>query len=506
MTDIKEKAAAHVQRNNQGGEIQILTVAAFGFAVVSWIATAKGLNEQVFDGQPVLAALVSFGIQSILFVLNLKLPAYFERIGKLTPEEDRVKRVYHFGPRNGKEKASYRWTFYQWLTACFYALVLFASSFFSFVYIANYAYSGTRYLDANVAIQQAYREYLYETDQYIGELTKCEILTIGKQASLLDLNSDSNQKTKKEDLEDKKSNAEIVYNNAVDKVNIKSQIRDHAEAVYTEPMTVRWRGKKARADEKRDYETAENDLLTAKVEENAALIALNTAERELSEYVPPLSDFVHDLLAETLKPSPDPQGLQDAINGIADGVVKISEQGRVAGFTDAVSTTQKIMAAIDDYQTLEALQEADAEINIEGLKSEFLHEPVLVPVPDTAGFAHQKDLWETEWKGRFSSLETIVGRVPKFSQEAISEIEDVNAFVNTETLMRFDAERINRKIDRLVRRDLANINLIERACGLLVGNFPALARFSLLFALFLDSASLLAGLVIYFITRRRKRQ
>ena len=74
--------------------ITIIRVAAFAFAIVSWKATASGLSEYVF-GQGWQAALVSFAIQAILFVFNLKLPFYFNRIGENTP--NREKKKYRFG-------------------------------------------------------------------------------------------------------------------------------------------------------------------------------------------------------------------------------------------------------------------------------------------------------------------------------------------------------------------------------------------------------------------------
>lgn len=71
-------------------------------------------------------------------------------------------------------------------------------------------------------------------------------------------------------------------------------------------------------------------------------------------------------------------------------------------------------------------------------------------------------------------------------------------------LKEFDIQKIARKIDRITRSNLSNINALERAVGLLFSDFPFLAWFSLLFALFLDFASLLAGLFIYSTTSQIK--
>jgi hypothetical protein len=92
---IKEKnSVSNGVNSNQGGNnlnnkklsnrrkmLNIINTAAFCFAIVSWFATAEGLKGYVFIEQSWRAYLLSFAIQSILFVLNLKLPKYFSKIG-----------------------------------------------------------------------------------------------------------------------------------------------------------------------------------------------------------------------------------------------------------------------------------------------------------------------------------------------------------------------------------------------------------------------------------------
>ena len=74
--------------------IVLIRIAAFAFAIVSWKATADGLSKYVFESDW-QSGLVSFAIQTILFVFNLKLPFYFAKIGELAP--DREKKKYRFG-------------------------------------------------------------------------------------------------------------------------------------------------------------------------------------------------------------------------------------------------------------------------------------------------------------------------------------------------------------------------------------------------------------------------
>lgn len=67
-----------VINENDTVEIRIVKIASFAVAMISWYATAEGLNLYVFS-RAWQAALVSFGIQATLFVLNLRLPYYFRK-------------------------------------------------------------------------------------------------------------------------------------------------------------------------------------------------------------------------------------------------------------------------------------------------------------------------------------------------------------------------------------------------------------------------------------------
>ena len=80
--------------NKSMSDITIVTTAAFAFSIVSWKATAEGLQSYVFTNSWE-AALISFAIQSILFVLNIKLPFYFHKIGQNT-RTNHTKKITHF--------------------------------------------------------------------------------------------------------------------------------------------------------------------------------------------------------------------------------------------------------------------------------------------------------------------------------------------------------------------------------------------------------------------------
>lgn len=132
--DKKSNSISPKTRDANG--ITIVKVAAFAFAIVSWNATADGLSTYIFTESQWMATLISFGIQSILFVLNLRLPFYYHKIGENCP--NREKRKYHWGNKKGHEKKTYKSTSFQRAIILFYVMLLSSSSFFSFVYICDY--------------------------------------------------------------------------------------------------------------------------------------------------------------------------------------------------------------------------------------------------------------------------------------------------------------------------------------------------------------------------------
>ena len=494
-------------KSHEKDEIRVVKVAAFCFALVSWLATGQGLYEYVFRDKYVQAILISFGIQAILFVLNLRLPAYFEKIGELTSGNQREYRRYYFGPKKGQPKISLKWNFWQKLIAFFYAIILFSSSFFSFVYITNFVYADTKYLDANIALNRRYRTYLDDVDKYINELTKSTLIVIGERASELqkmvpdDNTNDSFQS--KDDLNAKVIEAEKNYEDKDAAVAIAEEKCEFEKNKYEKPMSEWWRSAEIHEQEYEDYLKAVDELQDAIQERNAAKMALDNAQQALQNYEPPVNTNIHDLLVEVLKPTPDPMVLDSLVSDINDKIIQSDENG-LKNFAAVVTKTQELTIAINNYSVLREIQSGEGNNNIEKLKDSLLNENIIVPVLSSANFESQRYTWETDWKERFSALELIVNSVPDYSQSSLSETDDIDKIINVQLLSKFDAQKISNKIDKIVRSNLADINALERACSLLISGFPFLAWFSLLFALFLDTASLLAGLFVHLVTYSKK--
>lgn len=548
--------------------IQIVKIAAFCFAIVSWFATAQGLYEYVFTEYYWQALLISFGIQAILFVFNLELPAYWKRIGDHFPESQKQHRKWYFGKKKGKEKETFRLVPVQIIIAIFYVIVLGSSSFFSFVYMTNFTYKDTRYADANIKLDSTYRMYLDKTEKYIDEYTKVSQLVISERLSelyKLAINEfgETNAKSKSE-LEGELDKAKNEHDYCKEVTSNKNEICEEARKTYEEPLSERWRSQEEHAKEWIAYTTAMGELNDAKEKERNAKNALDAAQAALDNYQPNMQIVIQEMLVEILKEDPDPSALETLLVELSENVIQVKEDGTMPiNYDDIVTITKELSIAIDNYLLLRELQSsgetaidmegpegslADLEtpegntINISDLRREYTNEEIIVPVPSSDDFEQQKLNWEEEWKKRFQSLAIIVKSVPgysesminnsynangivensvsgysesmvnnsynangiiensasSYSESMVNSLYDANEIIDIETLKDFDGQDIADNIDELTRTNLVNINALERAWRLLFSDFPFLAIFSLIFALFLDFSSLLAGLFIYY--------
>ena len=169
-----QKKQHEIRFDSTRESIKIVRVAAFCFAIVSWIATADGLNLYVFENQPIHATLVSFGVQGILFVFNLKLPEYFKRIGT-KPHTNTVQNTKNISSSKG----------YKCVLIALYVALLIFSSTFSFVFICNNAVYGrnTGYVDNNIELNTRYWEIRQATQNYINENVKATQILASEQLS-----------------------------------------------------------------------------------------------------------------------------------------------------------------------------------------------------------------------------------------------------------------------------------------------------------------------------------
>lgn len=495
--------------NSLRDEIHIVTVAAFSFSIVSWFATAQGLYEYVFIDQHWQALMLSFAIQSILFVLNLRLPQYFNLVGlKISPVRNQCEK------HNVDVEKIFIWKLLRKallglskllrkvIVSIFYILILVSSSLFSFVYMTNLVYKNTQYIDANVALDRSYRMYLSEIDTYSNELTKLSQLTINSKLSELQtlVHDHTNSQESKSDLENALIKKREEYNVKLAEQKTSQSKFDTAKGIYETPMGVRWRDAQTYANEKLEYDTALIELENANKALATAKSELDKVQWELNNYKPTLNTTVHDLLVETLNSEPDIDTLELLLKNLNDMVIEIGENETSAEeFSQIVTNTKELSIAIDNYRVLREVQSQNGSNNdIKDFKNQLLEDEIVVPVPSSENFVNDKAQWETKWKERFLLLSNVIKSVPQYSESTANGIDGISEIVDIQSLKEFKPQEAANDIDVIVRENLANINPLERAFKLLHSDFPFLARFSFLMAPFLDISSLLAGLFIYY--------
>lgn len=487
--------------SRESSEQQVLTVAAFCFAIVSWMATARGLQAYVFSGG-VEATLISFGVQSILFVFNLRLPFLIEKIGESTPE----------GNRKVNRKGKYKYTFAQKVAIAFYALVLITSSFFSFVYIGNelvYKHD-TGYADDNTVLMSFYRNQLNEAEKAIDENLRVLPLRASNKLSNLQIKMseagliENSQSVSLEDLNEKKSDISKV-------VKEKQTAFENAEREYNQAKTDYEDAKGTRYWKSDEFEDAKTDLeeknkayTAAKNELTQAQNDLIDAEDAITNYKPSSGSLVMEMLVEFLKPNFNIDDMNKHMEDLVNYVLSIGEGEQIPNnYAEIVETVLEINNVVDDYSRLKNANDSEsAEEKIKQLKIDAGGE-LTIPNPQEEDFEDTKTMWVAEWKTRLESLRELVWRIPTYSEEEIAAFSAGDVEINKDALQ-YDATDISNKIDRLERNKLTDINVMEKVCLLISGKYPLTAIVALFIATELDMISLLVGVVIYWMSKVKK--
>lgn len=492
--------------------VAIIRIAAFAFAIVSWYATTSGLSAYVF-GPGWQSALISLGIQSILFVFNLKLPFYFNRIGENSPE--RIRKKYHFGSNKGKERLTYKTTGFQYVIIGFYIMVLLSSSFFSFIYICNYVVyeHQSGYADDNTILTSTYREMLNDTDDYIKEDTKAMQILASKL--LGDLKSDypiettGNNSESFEELKDKLTDATVTlevakedYKQAKSDVKTSKEImKSYGESrigtVYHDRQD-EWERKYKKA--KKDYDDAVKNRESKQSKYEKAKKDFTKAQSAVTYYNEPQDTVIAEFLQEMLKPSPSTQNLENYINKLNTMIINSKGNGDlIENYGKLVESTQTLIVVVKDYISLVDANKVSDNRSIAYL-IEHAMDDTMTPDPKSKSFDSDYIEWRKNWETRLNTLENVIQHLPKFSESEKDDLKEKP--IDVELLSNYKSNDKMHIIDELRRNKVSDINVIEKASSLLFGRYRFTAWFSFALALFFDLSSLLAGLFIYGIQKK----
>lgn len=482
--------------NKSMSDIAIVTTAAFTFSIVSWKATADGLQSYVFkNGWE--AALISFAIQSILFVFNIQLPFYFHQIGQ-----------------NTRTTTTKKFTHFQTLLIAFYFMILCSSSFFSFVYICNnvvYEHQ-SGYTDDETIAQSEYTKILSETEHYIRDASNAKRILaneyLNKIQSEYALSTTQTQDEKSlDELNALLNNAETAqalakeeYETAkADADSLKQDMDSYAQ----QRANTTWHDRQNEWESK--YQTAANNWNAAitrrdtkKSEYEKAVQTYVDAQNAVKYYHQSSQTLVTNLLAEMLKETPDPDTLNTYITDLNTDILNNETFNNTTDdYAKLVEYTQELSILISDYTKLQNY--LDDSVKMEDLAKRST--TIAIPDPKSKTYYKQCKKWKTTWNKKLSKLNNIIQNLPTFSKSEKNRLRNTSV-INSDFLETYIPTQKSEDITTLRRNKFSDINVIEKVLNLLTGKYRIIAWFSLALAIFLDLSSLLAGLFLYGIQKK----
>ena len=446
--------------------IKIISVAAFCFSIVSFITTATGLGEFIFtEKQAWQAAIISFSIQSILFVFNLRLPGYFNKINNNIEARNIV---FKFLKKIAIDA----------LFILFYICILIASSLFSFVYIydASYLSRDINYVDADIVLTNEYNSALKNYNNYVNNEIKILELQMNKKVGeLIELLPKSDvEALSLNELESKYEEAESKYKIAVVAYERKEEELDSYNKSLESYLSYNESGYWIPLDKLNELnskiEETNMELSTLNEEKIKAETERDNAKNELEHYEKPNEEIAKEFLIKLLQNNlseitiDNESYLNDAMSKISEMVEKyIQMEDWDNSFSEMANIVQELNMLKDEYITL------SVSMNVNSLNE---------PVTTNETEIDDNIVWRNEWREKYDELEDSINMLPNYNATA-------------------DVERL----DQYKREYLTDISMIEKSWQFLIDKnrrYPFNVRFSAIFAVFLDISSLAVGLFIYY--------
>ena len=507
-----QKAVGRLKPKAEDSQEMILTLlrlATVLLAIVSWWSTAQGMRDYVFS-QAWQANLASFAIQSILLGLNFYLPTFWRWIHSL----------------RGK--------------ICVLALsgvVLFCSSWFSYVFIVGTVYEKSWQTESRLLVQSVYRNELYKADEFVQISSDALRETLGDEVAALytasktadtettqnpsglDLTAD---KASYADNADFAANSEIA--SAIQAMQTATQegtssgVREQAAAALTQltkQVETRIEQLTQQISQAQDALTAATDAQTSAASAlryapygsntNALQSAYNSAASRLSN----LQDTVNQQ-QQDLQDYQQAQGILQryaGVLGIAGNAASVQTGQALRSIQSALLQTDVDTEAIEQqartvFEQLQAAQDSGSDADFQTLLNDmdsFIRKVQDYAVLKSSGDALQNQIdsmtadtaqdtenWEPLWTEKIERLKATISGLP----------------VN-DSRQEYDRADALDKLDDAQRLYISEHNPVDQALIYLGSPYWQLAAFSLVLAFFLDIAAFITGLVIDVADRRK---
>ncbi len=491
-----------------------LSVAATGLALVSWYTTANGLHDFVFNNWW-QAAIISGAIQITLFVLNLKLAAYISKN--------------------------------KWGVLPLWAICLFASSTFSYVYISSAIYKDSLYYsDADRIMQENISELTLQVDEHIennvayyknyAEIYCSAFVDIKFEGdnSTSDINKllDAYIKT----LENSKLYVDNDTTATWAVQTLRAVINDN-NAVYTDEeissLLITFESVKSSFDylhtitkEDHDHKKDMWDKNSERLKQysdfqDAEFKALQEQNNELKKDIEILSEKLtninniildpetytknlytqsnnainkiesvrKNLLLEMNKDKPDETTIKNCLNTIYDAIIQQnSSEGSIE-----INNYYTFKNTVLQYLKFLELQ-TDINMIMDSLKNSHLTGQDNKLIND----------WKNDWYKILNNLRDVIQSCPTsdiLTLEGSSTNESENIWLKDNTLPsanNFKREKMLTYISEIERKYLSDMNAIERSLNLLISKYKYMAWFSLISAILLDLTGTLIGIFLYY--------
>lgn len=179
----KKKEQFPGMNKGEGSNTSLLRIGVIFLSVVSFYTTANGMRDYIFQNNGAVAYAASAAIQGILLALSMNLPRYLQNIfrDEQTAESSKQLKLSEEAKENHEKVKTFnenakafarkavRFLCHLISAACALLLtvvIIFCSSWFSYIYIADTLYKDSWDSDSELLVQQTYRTELYNASDY----------------------------------------------------------------------------------------------------------------------------------------------------------------------------------------------------------------------------------------------------------------------------------------------------------------------------------------------------
>lgn len=525
-----EKANVSKASSPQNGGVYIMRIATVLLAIVSWWSTAQGMKQFVFD-QEWQANLASLAIQGILLSLNFYLPQILKKFTKI------------------------RWKVGFLI---FTTVVLSCSSIFSYIFIANYAYTNAGDtnninawdVDSQLLVQSTYREELYDASDYAEGYMESLQTTLSSQISELytmadTLESDGVQATDNLDLEEDRAEfgredfvASDDMNTAIDAMeaalaqdatesdrtqanNILSglisqisgaidnlqnvQIPDAIDA--SDRYSVDLEAAESRVNnppQGADLDELNEALASAQADYNNARANEQNLRDELKQYQEALTALQRYQNYLGLSTAGAGQQISTALLDIQRGLFQSGtstgnsndlEQDAVDIFEQLLSSNEDFSGNTTEYQTMLTTMDAFIQNLSNYGEVATIRDTLDGMISDLRTVDfNSEQAWQNYWEEKLNELKAQIGSLPIYMGE------------DEPGLSQYSRTTAMNRLDNALRNYISGHNDAEQAFIYLESPYRALAIFALVLAYLLDIAAFITGLVIDRFDDKQKQQ